>query len=187
MASSYNQLFEVFKANLKKSYPAQKQLRRLGLGLNIGVGYNAQGWQHSKSHPLQHCLLFPLRRQNDKIVGFYGYPIKQPEAIKPGHRTNEVYFPKRTGFYPRYPNLYTERLLLTDHILNAARLWQIHKVWENYTVLACYSFHGLRQEQQQAIASLKALREVIFFFQTEATSETLAGMPATGVPATQKV
>lgn len=155
MATSYDKLFKVFATNLKKSYPAQKQMRQLGLALNIGIGYNGQGWEH-----LPHCLIFPLKRQDDRIVGFYGYPTAQADT------TERLYVPKKTGFYPRYPHLYTERLLLTENILDAARLWQIPSVWEEYTVLACYSTRGLLRDQQIAIASLKALREVIMFFKS---------------------
>ena len=156
MATAYEKLFKVFSANLKKSHPAQEYLQRHGLSPNIGIGYNAQSWDE-----LQQCIIFPLRRQHDKIVGFYGHPITE----KPSHASGRWFVPRRQGFYPRYPDPYTERLLLTGSILEAALLWQLHPVWENYTVLACYSPQGLTKEQRVAIASLRSLREVVLYFE----------------------
>ena len=160
MAIAYEKLFKVFSANLKKSHPAQEYLQRHGLLPNIGIGYNAQGWDQ-----LQQCIIFPLRRQHDKIVGFYGLPITEKSS-----RTSAQWFvPRRQGFYPRYPDPYTERLLLTGSILEAALLWQLHPVWESYTVLACYSPGGLTKEQRVAIASLRSLREVVLYFEGKVT------------------
>lgn len=161
MASAYEKLFKVFSANLKKSHPAQEYLQRHGLSSNIGIGYNAQGWDQ-----LPQCIIFPLRRQHDKIVGFYGLPITE----RPSHASGKWFVPRRQGFYPRYPDPYTERLLLTGSILEAALLWQLHPVWENYTVLACYSPQGLTKEQRVAIASLRSLREVVLYFEGTAAA-----------------
>lgn len=166
MAISYEKLFKIFSANLKKSHPAQAYLQRHSLSPNIGIGYNAQGWDQ-----LQHCLIFPLKRQHDRIVGFYGHPITHLQTNPNKYSSGRWYVPKRQGFYPRYPDPYIERLLLTGSILEAAVLWQMHPVWENYTVLACYSPQGLTKEQQVAIASLQALREVVLFFGGAAAPE----------------
>ena len=157
MAITYQELFDTFATNLKRSQPALDCLQRLGLSSNIGLGYNARGWDR-----LQQCIIFPLRRQNDRIVGFYGYPIMQ--ATRDNLPDEQRYVSRRIGFYPRYPDPYTERLLLTQSIIDAALLWQIHQVWDSYTVSACYSNRGLTQEQQMAISSLRALREVVLFF-----------------------
>jgi hypothetical protein len=161
MAIAYEKLFKVFSANLKKSHPAQEYLQRHGLSPNIGIGYNAQSWDQ-----LQQCIIFPLRRQHDKIVGFYGLSITKQSS----HASEQWYAPRRQGFYPRYPDPYTERLLLTGSILEAALLWQLHPVWENYTVLACYSPQGLTKEQRMAIASLRSLREVVLYFEGTAAA-----------------
>ena len=166
MAIAYKQLFDTFSINLKRSQPALNCLQDLGLSSNIGIGYNARGWDH-----LQQCIIFPLRRQGDKIVGFYGYPINQ--ADRNSLPDEQRYVSKRIGFYPRYPDPYTERLLLTQSIIDAALLWQIHQVWENYTVSACYGNRGLTREQQVGISSLRALREVVLFFSGNSAGRAL--------------
>ena len=167
MAIPYQQLFDTFAINLKRSRPALDCLQRLGLSSNIGLGYNARGWDR-----LQQCIIFPLRRQSDKIVGFYGYPIR--EADRDNLLSEQCFVSKRIGYYPRYPDPYTQRLLLTQSILDAARLWQIHPIWENYTVLACFGRRGLTQEQLVGITSLRALQEVILFFSGHRAGRALA-------------
>ena len=162
MANTNEKLFRTFSANLSKSQSALHCLQRLNLLSNIGIGYNGQGWEH-----LQHCIIFPLQKQYDKIVGFYGYPLHADQEPS--------YWPRRTGFYPRYPDVYTERLLLTDSVVSAAYLWQIPQIWERYTVLACYDNKGLTKEQRIAIASLQKLKEVILFFKGNASGQALAG------------
>ena len=162
MASTNEKLFRTFSANLSKSQSALHCLQRLNLAENIGIGYNGQGWEH-----LQHCIIFPLQKQHDKIVGFYGYPLHVDQEPS--------YWPRRTGFYPRYPDVYTERLLLTDSVVGAAYLWQIPQIWERYTVLACYDNQGLTKEQRIAIASLQKMREITLFFKGNASGQALAG------------
>ncbi len=166
MAIPYQELFDTFAINLKRSPPALDCLQRLGLSPNIGLGYNARGWDR-----LQQCIIFPLRRKNDRIVGFYGYPIS--EATRDKLPDAQRYVSKRIGFYPRYPDPYTKRLLLTQSIIDAALLWQIHQVWDNYTVSACYGNRGLTQEQLVGISSLRALREVVLFFNGNSAGRAL--------------
>lgn len=167
MAIPYQVLFDTFATNLKRSPPALDCFQKLGLSSNIGLGYNARGWDR-----LQQCIIFPLRRQHDKIVGFYGYPINQ--ATRDNLSDEQRFVSRRIGFYPRYTDPYTQRLLLTQDILDAARLWQIHSIWENYTVSACYGSRGLTQEQLTGISSLRALQEVILFFSGSRAGRALA-------------
>ena len=166
MAIPFEQLFDTFAINLKRSQPALDCLQRLGLSSNIGLGYNARGWDR-----LQQCIIFPLRRQNNRIVGFYGYPINQ--ATRDNLPDEQRYVSRRIGFYPRYPDPYTERLLLTQSIVDAALLWQIHPIWDSYTVSACYSSRGLTREQLTGISSLRALWEVVLFFNGNSAGRAL--------------
>src|SRR5690606_22385645 len=64
----YAKLFKVFEGNLKKSEKAQNYLK--GRNLNpagLEVGLNGTAWPQMK-----HCVIFPLKDKDDKIVSLYG-------------------------------------------------------------------------------------------------------------------
>ena len=149
----YAKLFKVFSANLKKSKQAQQYLQRRGLLTNQEIGYNGQAWGR-----MHYCLIFPLKDEQRKIVSFYG------RTIMPNTNADHFYLPNRKGLYPQYPAIVTEKLILTESIIDATTLLQVPAVWEHYTILACYGTNGFTKEHQQAVAAITNLQEVILFF-----------------------
>jgi len=67
------------------------------------------------------------------------------------------------GLYPNYPKSRTEKLILTEAIIDAATL-QSHLSIIDYGLLSLYGTNGLTQEHKEAIGQLKQLKEIIFFF-----------------------
>ena len=164
----YAKLFKVFRANLKKSKQAQQYLQRRGLLTNQEIGYNGQAWGR-----MHYCLIFPLKDEQRKIVSFYG------RTIMPKTNADHFYLPNRKGLYPQYPAIVTEKLILTESIVDAATLLQVPDVWEHYTILACYGTNGFTKEHRQAVEAITNLQEVILFFDGDEAgksgSEKLAG------------
>jgi DNA primase len=104
------------------------------------------------------CVMFPLKNRQNQIVSLYGRSITDNKNAK------HYYTANRTGLYPGHPNPNTEKLILTEAIIDAATLLQIPEITAEYSVLACYGTNGLTEEHQQAIKELHRLQEIIFFF-----------------------
>lgn len=155
----YEKLFKVFEANLKKSERAKLYLQQRSLIPEaLSVGYNVTGWARMK-----HCLIFPLKDAENKIVNFYGRSILDKSESK------HFYMPERKGLYPKYPEALAETLILTESVIDAATLEQYRlSRYENYprraNILALYGTNGLIEEHQKAIKELKHLQEIILFF-----------------------
>jgi DNA primase len=106
------------------------------------------------------CVIFPLKDRNDRIVSLYGRSILETVNGTGKH----FYLRNRTGLYPGYPKVGTEKLILTEAIIDAASLLQIPEITKDYSVMACYGTNGLTDEHKAAIKDLQKLQEVIFFF-----------------------
>lgn len=104
------------------------------------------------------CVMFPLKNRQNQIVSLYGRSITDNKNAK------HYYTANRTGLYPGHPNPNTEKLILTEAIIDAATLLQIPEITAEYSVLSCYGTNGLTEEHQQAIKELHRLQEIIFFF-----------------------
>lgn len=108
---------------------------------------------------MKQCVIFPLKDKDDKIVSFYGRAIHNKSASK------HFYSKDRKGLYPRWPIHSTRTLILTEAVIDAASIYQLHGLTSHLvTVLACYGTNGFTHDHEQAIQSLKQLEEVIFFF-----------------------
>jgi DNA primase len=144
-------LFRTFQSNLKKSERAKAYLLSRGLDADkTEIGYNATGWKN-----LQHCVVFPLKNKKGETMSLYGRSVLDSE-------NRHFYTKNRQGLYPGYPPTNTEKLVLTESIIDAATM--IQSGTEGYGVLACYGTNGLTEEIQEAIKGLPKLNEVIFFF-----------------------
>ncbi len=158
-AANYAKLFKVFEGNLKKSEKAQNYLR--GRNLNpagLEVGLNGTAWPQMK-----HCVIFPLKDEDDKIVSLYG------RSIYNNNDQRHYYTKDRTGVYPRWPRSGTRTLVVTESVIDAATLEQLRFNIENLfaeatQVLACYGTNGFTPDHEQAIRELKHLEEAIIFF-----------------------
>jgi DNA primase/energy-coupling factor transporter ATP-binding protein EcfA2 len=151
----YEKLFKVFQANYKKSEYAQRYLQNRKINAEAAqAGFNATGWAQMKQ-----CVIFPLKDKDDKVVSFYGRSIYNKNEAK------HFYSKDRKGLYPRWPIHSTKTLILTEAVLDAASIYQIHDLTSHLvTVLACYGTNGFTQDHEQAIKELKYLEEVILFF-----------------------
>jgi DNA primase catalytic core len=100
------------------------------------------------------CVIFPLKNRKGEIVSIYGRSIND--------NGKHYYLKDRQGLYPDYPKQGTNKLILTEAIVDAATLQQLEI--ENMEVLSCFGTNGLTDEHRQAIKELPNLNEVTFFF-----------------------
>ena len=118
-------------------------------GLNpeeAGIGYRSR---KSKERWGRGCIIFPLVDKGCKIKGLYGRAVKGS-----GH----YYTAERSGLYPEYPEISTERLLLTESVIDAAC---IMGVLEEAAVLAMYGTNGLTAAHRLEVKELPELQEVV--------------------------
>jgi DNA primase len=104
------------------------------------------------------CIVFPLKNKANQITGLY-FRSTLNDTDK-----RHYYLENRQGLYPCYPKPETEKLILTEAIIDTASLLLVPEITSKYSVLACYGTNGLTDEHKQAIAGLKKLKEIIFFF-----------------------
>jgi DNA primase len=106
------------------------------------------------------CVIFPLRDKQGQIVSLYGRSIHESRNGTGKH----FYLRNRTGLYPGHPKGATEKLILTEAVIDAATLLQTEEITKGYGVLSCYGTNGLTDEHKSAIRDLQNLQEIIFFF-----------------------
>jgi DNA primase len=121
----------------------------------LEIGLLTEQENKTLSPVLRNCLVFPIRNKSGQIVNLYGRSItgKNHYYLKGRHQ----------GLYPCYPKAETQRLILTESIIDAATIAQYISD-ESYGILACYGTNGFTAEHEEVIKDLKNLREVIFFF-----------------------
>ena len=143
----YEKVFKKLRQNIG-SPKAKEYLQRRGLQPH-NIGYNAVAYKH-----LKNCIVFPLVDAQNNIVSLYGR-----STIK-GH----FYTANRKGLFPKYPSTDTQKLILTESIIDAQTLLQSEEITRNYEVLALYGTNGFTNEHATAIKRLKELKEVVLFF-----------------------
>jgi len=108
------------------------------------------------------CIVFPTYNEKGEIVNLYGRCVDESKESK--HR----YLPgKHQGIYPKYPKTETEKLILTECIIDAATLVQLritNNQLRDFEVIACYGTNNFTVEHQTAIKNLQALKEIILFY-----------------------
>jgi DNA primase len=121
----------------------------------LEIGLLTEQENKTLSPVLRNCLIFPMKNKAGQIVNLYGRSItgKNHYYLKGRHQ----------GLYPCYPKAETQRLILTESLIDAATLAQ-YTTEESHEILACYGTNGFTQEHEEAIKGLKGLKEVIFFF-----------------------
>ena len=133
------------RESIKRHVDAKAYCTARGLLWKDGIGYKSgktpERWGRG-------CIVFPLRNAVGEVVSLYGRAIKGS-----GH----YYTANRRGLYPAYPTRTTERLLLTESVIDAASLAELKDV----TVLALYGTNGLTAEHRGAVTELAELREII--------------------------
>jgi len=182
-------MFTYFCNGVYNSKPGQDYIAQRNLDYKkIEVGYNAAQFHHGTrkdeiliNHCLQYgllidggltsrtgekaynvfgkyCIVFALRNQSNQVTGLYFRSTVNNKDQK------HFYLKDRKGLYPHYPKSDTKKLILTEAIIDAASLLQYETITSQYSVIACFGTNGLNEEIQAAIAELKELEELIFFF-----------------------
>lgn len=111
------------------------------------------------------CIVFALRNPQNQITGLYF------RSTINDNQSRHFYLKDRQGLYPGYPEKNTKKLILTESIIDAATLLQQPEIAKEYTVLALYGTNGFSVEHSAALGELKALEEVIFFFDGDAAGK----------------
>jgi len=164
---NFAELFSKQKEGLPRSPKAQQYLKERGLlrqssATELEIGYNSGvNWKK-----LKQCITFPLKDKNRNIVSLYGRRVAADNNKESGYALEygkHYYSESRKGLYPNYPPQETEILIITEAIIDATSLLQIEELKE-VTILSAYGTNGLTAEHKAAIAELKNLQEVIFFF-----------------------
>ncbi|TWP25435.1 toprim domain-containing protein [Apibacter muscae] len=148
------EVFYKMKQNLRQSKKANEYtLSRNLTPEQLEIGYNGRTYKG-----IVNCIVFPLKDTSGKIISLYGRSIKDK---------NHYYLKNRSGLYPCYPRAETQKLILTESIIDASSLLQIQEIREKYSVLACYGTNGFTSEHKQAIQELKQLEEIIIIFDND--------------------
>lgn len=182
-------MFTYFKNAVYNSKPAQEYIQSRKLAYTkLEIGYNSGQFHHGqrKDETLikqclqvgllqdagltsktgdkaykpfgKGCIVFPLRNSVNQVTGLY-FRNTLDDTDK-----RHYYLKDRQGLYPCHPKADTQKLILTEAIIDAASLLLIPEITSQYSILACYGTNGLTEEHKQAIAGLKQLKEIIFFF-----------------------
>lgn len=189
-------IFIYFKNAVSNSIPAREYIRSRGLNYQFTeIGYNSGQFHHGSRKDeklirdsLQYgllvdldrksrfgeacyqsfgkgCISFGLRDKENMIVGLYFRSLSD-------HKNSRHYYLRdRRGLYPGYPEIFTQKLILTESIIDAATLLEQEEIRHNYSVLALYGTNGLTQEHKTAISELTKLSEIIFALDTDAAGQ----------------
>jgi DNA-binding MarR family transcriptional regulator len=116
----------------------------------------------------KYCLAFALRNRAGQVTGLYFRSTVNNEDAK------HFYLKDSEGLYPCYPKAETERLIITEAIIDAASLLQIPSIATQYGILSAYGTNRLKEEHINAIKELKQLQEIIFSFDNDEAGITAA-------------
>lgn len=109
----------------------------------------------------KYCICFALRDKSGQVAGMYFRSAVNDKDQK------HFYLKDREGLYPKYPDPQTEKLIITEAVIDAASLLQIPKITEQYGILAAYGTNGITEEHRAAIKELRHLKEIIFAFDAD--------------------
>lgn len=182
-------MFSYFKNAVHNSKPAQDYIKSRNLDFSkLEVGYNAGQFHHGtrkdetliaqclkygllidagltsktgdKAYKVfgKSCIVFALKNRQSQITGLYF------RSTINNDNSNHYYLKERNGLYPGYPKAATQKLILTESIIDAATLLQIKSITESFSLIAAYGTNGLNEEIKTAIKGLKQLEEIVFAF-----------------------
>jgi DNA primase len=186
-------MFTYFKNAVSNSKPARDYLQSRGLNpIQLEVGYNTAQFHHGARRDEnlinnsvavgllaawgtnnrkpeeqaykafgKECIVFAMKNQENQITGLYFRSTINNDTQK------HYYLKESTGLYPSYPKKETEKLIITESIIDAASILQIERITKEYTVLAAYGTNRLNEEMQAAIKELPKLNEIVFAFDSD--------------------
>jgi DNA primase len=159
------EIFTELQEQLKQNTEALSYLQSRNLNSEkLEVGYNPIPKSIIKD--LKNCIVFPLRDKENKIVSFYG------RSISNNTDQRHFYLKDRKGIYPGYPKQETEKLIITESIIDAASLMKSEElIMNNAAVLALYGTNGLTEEHIEAIKSTSNLNEIIFMLDNDGSGK----------------
>lgn len=199
-AAILTKMFTYFKNGVHSSKPAKEYLESRHLDhTKIEIGYNSGQFHHGArkdKYLIESCvkvgllldkglvartgekaykpfgkwgIVFPLKNQKGQIAGLYFR-----STVATDGRSRHFYLKDRQGLYPKYPSAETQKLILTEAIIDAATLLQNETIIEDFEILSLYGTNGLMDEHLAAIKGLKDLQEIIFFFDGDESGRAAA-------------
>ena len=185
-------IFTYFKNGVHNSKPAQEYIKSRNLDFTkLEIGYNTGQFHHGTrkketliNQCLQYgllathdrlsktgetcyksfakfCIVFALRNQSGQLTGLYFRSTINDKDQK------HFYLKESTGLYPGYPKAATQKIIITESIIDAASLLQIKAITDQYSIIAAYGTNRLNEEMKAAITGLKQLTEIIFAFDND--------------------
>jgi DNA primase len=193
-------IFTYFKNAVSNSKPARDYLQSRNVNpIKIEVGYNTAQFHHGNRRDEilinncvavgllnpwgvnnrkpeeqaykafgKECIVFAMRNQGNHITGLYFRSTTNNSDQK------HFYLKESTGLYPSYPKPQTEKLIVTESIIDAASLLQIEAITKDYSILAAYGTNRLNDEMQTAIKALPQLKEIVFAFDNDEAGQQAA-------------
>ncbi len=149
-----------FHHGARKSEELIKQALEVGLLQDKGL-INNRTKEKGYSIFANKCIAFPLKNRENKIVSLYFRSILNKDNSK------HFYLKNRQGIYPGYPSKETQKLILTEAIIDCASLLQIKEIRDHYSLISCFGTNGLNDEILQTIKELPKLEEIIFCFDND--------------------
>lgn len=141
----------------RKDTTAKQKQEYLQAGLLKPDKFGREGSYYTRFNG---CVVFPLLDKSGQVVSLYGR-----HATKQEHHYLEG---DQKGLHPGYPDPGVTRLIITEAIIDAATLQQLPEITKHYGILALYGTNGFTQQHTEAVSQLKALKEVILFFDGDA-------------------
>jgi DNA primase len=189
-AAILTKMFTYFRNGTHSSKPAKEYLQSRNLDYTkIEVGYNSGQFHHGarkEKYLIESCVKVGLlldkglvARTGDKAYKSFGkngivFPLKNHKGqivslyfrstIATDGRSRHFYLRDRQGLYPHYPKPNTNKLILTEAIIDAATLLQQESIIKDFEILSLYGTNGLMDEHLAAIKNLKKLEEIVFWF-----------------------
>lgn len=114
-----------------------------------------------------YCVCTPQQDQPSKRLIL-------PQSTTNNEDSRHFYLKDSEGLYPKYPDANTERLIITESVIDAASLLQIKAITDAYSLLSAYGTNRLNPEMKAAIADLKQLKEIVFAFDNDDTGNKAA-------------
>ena len=143
-----------------------------GLLLDKGL-INSRTGEKGYSPFAKWCICFALRNKEQRITGLYFRSALYDDPSLDGSIAKHFYLKNRSGIYPGYPKKETQKLILTEAIIDCASLLQIQPIANSYSLIACFGTNGLNEEISQAIQEWchseqsEESKEIIFCFDND--------------------
>ncbi|MES2063477.1 MAG: CHC2 zinc finger domain-containing protein [Bacteroidota bacterium] len=133
----------------------------LRYGLLIDAGLTAKTGDKAYKVFGKGCIVFALKNRQHQVSGLYFRSTTNNDTAK------HYYLKDRQGIYPGYPKAETQKLIITEAVIDAATLINIPAITESYSIVTAYGTNGLNQEIKTAIQELPQLQEIIFAFDAD--------------------